>query len=202
MDRTRVYIGVYENSNQESLFYQKDNNTYYDLQFQSNVSYNEIQKGSLIPYNKIIKGDASLRGSIIKLYEADRMKKMSLNRVFIGNVCKVDSVKIEGKMYGDRRSFWTNGSVMESIKYSIVKQDALLYSSDSDIILLKYADFKDIENGIHYEWEVFHEVNDIFISTEDIDIRPAKGVLGINSHHIQKGKLLEKYREYKKERGI
>lgn len=192
MDRTRVYIGVYENSNQESLFYQKDNDTYCDLRYKKDVSFSEIQKDSLIPYNKIIKGDAFFKGSIIKLYELDRMKEISLSRTFIGNVCQIIDIKWR-QDYGD---FWRSGSVCKAESICL-KEDILLFSLEHNIRLAE-DDFKDIENGNRYDRPYRYKVGSIYISPARDHLRPAASVLGINSSNIQKGKLLEKYREYKR----
>ena len=50
MDSKRVFIGVYKDTNQESLFYQKDNGLFRDLIKSRSVSIDELES-NLIPYD-------------------------------------------------------------------------------------------------------------------------------------------------------
>ena len=189
MDKSKVYIGVYKDSVQESLFYQKDSSTYYDLKQKKKVSSTEIEESSLIPYNDIIRCKSRFKINIIRLYDLDRMQRIALNRLYIGNIYQI--VQIEDRKYfGDSP---LNIGTETHVQGKLLIENRLLNSTSQ---YLDNADFIDIENSDFYKNPYYPEVGDIYIDTDKL--KPAFVELGINTLQIEKGKLLEKYREYKR----
>lgn len=191
MDKSKVYIGVYISDNQESLFYQKNINTFYDLKRKKIVSSVEIDKDSLIQYNDIINCKSNFKGNIIKLYDLDRMEKVFLSRVYIGSSYQVTEIL-------GRRSFGRKLLDMGTetkFKAALLKKNMLLMSSGN---LLDYSDFMDLENGEFYS-NIYHpEIGDAYIPIDNGNLKPAATILGIESFNVEKGILLEKYRDYKR----
>ncbi len=184
MDSQRVFIGVYKDTNQESLFYRKDNGLFQDLIQKRYVFIDELES-TLIPYGDIIKQKSIFKGSIISLYNYDRMQKVSLNRVFIGNSYVV--TEILGK------KFFGVSSVLTTFNSKMLDDRILLYS-ESDY--LEYSDFIGIENNECYKYLSFPQMGDIYVPLRDL--KPASLELNIHDHVVEKQKLLEKYRTYKK----
>jgi len=191
MDKSRVYIGVYIENNQESLFYQKDINKYYDLKQKKNVSLCELQSNCLVPYKDIIKCCSNIKRNIIKLYDLDRMKKVSLDRLFIGNIYQITEI-VSQEYYGT--NLWDAG-VNTEFKVSLQNENILLLALSKD---KKNTDFRNMENGTEYKNLFIPNLGDFYVSNKPQDLRLASIELSINSKEIEKGKLLEKYREYKR----
>lgn len=191
MDRSKVYIGVYISDNQESLFYRKNVNTFYDLKRKKKVSSVEIDKDSLIPYNDIIESKSNFKGNIIKLYDLDRMEKVYLSRVYIGSSYQISEI-IDHKSFGKTVC---DASFDTKFKATPIKEKILLFSSGNS---LDYADFKDMEKGDVYKKIYKPSVGNIFIPNDITRLKPAATVLNIESFKIEKGILLKMYRDYKR----
>lgn len=205
MDSKRVFIGVYKDTNQESLFYQKDNGLFRDLIKSRSVSIDELES-NLISYDSfcdniiehsskaisydsfyanIIEHKSKFKRNMIKLYNYDRMQKVSLKRVFIGNSYVVAKIL--------NRDFFGFSSCTTTYSSQKLGDRILLYSEDYD---LEYSDFIDIENNEYYKNLFCPEKGDIYISIDDL--KPASLELNIHDTVVEKQKLLEKYRTYKK----
>lgn len=74
----------------------------------------------------------------------------------------------------------------------MLEANLLLYSTDD---YLKYSDFIDIESN-HYKSLFYPSIGDVYISLKTL--KTASIELGICNPVVEKQKLLEKYREYKK----
>lgn len=205
MDSKRVFIGVYKDTNQESLFYQKDNGLFRDLIKSRSVSIDELES-NLIPYDSfydniiehsskaisyanrhdnIIKHKSKFRRTMIKLYNYDRMQKVSLKRTFIGNSYVITKIL--------NRDFFGFSSFKTTYSSQKLGDKILLYSEGYD---LEYSDFIGIENNEYYKDLFYPEKGDIYISIDDL--KPASLELNIHDTVVEKQKLLEKYRTYKK----
>lgn len=187
MDKNKIYIGVYKSNNQESLFYPKTSDTYYDLKQKKVVHIKEISEDSLILYNDIIECKSSFKRNNIKLYDLDRMKKISLNRVFIGNSYQITRI-ISKEYFGT--TFWNSGSTTHFERKLLEKDLLLIFNGNY------YDRFKSLETGNSYGYLFNPSIGDIYV--DDDNLKPAATELDINNQSIQKGKLLEKYREYKR----
>ena len=98
MKTINLSIGVYKVNFHESLFKKKDSSTYYDIKERKTVPVEEIDETSLIPYDDIFNCHAPFRSNIVKIYDLDRMKKISLNKVFVGDLYQITKV-IDRKFY-------------------------------------------------------------------------------------------------------
>lgn len=121
----------------------------------------------------------------MKLYNLDKMQKISLNRVFIGNSYIVTEII--------QREWKDDSSVLTSFNSKMLEANILLYSTDD---YLKYSDFIDIESNNHYKCLFYPSRGDVYISLKTL--KAASIELGICGPVVVKQKLLEKYREYKK----
>jgi len=192
LDISKVYIGVYETNNEESLFYKIDFNNYYDIKLKRNVSYEEIQKNSLIPYNSIIKSKGNSEKTIINLYDLDRIEKIKLSRVYIGSSYQITEVLGRDiRRYGPGMF---DTITTTSVNKILVEEDLLLLATSD---YLDYADFINLENGDKYKTPYYPEYGDIYIPIKN-NIITAAFELNICGKDVEKKKLLEKYREYKR----
>lgn len=192
LDMNNVYIGVYEINNQESLFYRVDFDTYYDLKLKKNVSSKEIEENSLILCNDVIECDKNTEKNIIKLYDLDRIEKVSLSRVYIGSsyqVVKIVNREIE--YYGESV---LDSKITTTVKNDIMDENLLLLATSGN---LDYADFINLENGDVYKTPCYPEYGDIYIPIKN-NLTTAAFELNVSGVSVEKGKLLEKYREYKR----
>lgn len=184
MDSQRVFIGVYKDTNQESLFYRKDNGLFQDL-IQKRYALIDELESTLIPYGDIIKQKSIFKGNIIRLYNYDRMQEISLNRVFIGNSYVVTEI-LDKKFFGV-------SSVLTTFNSKMLDDRILLYS-ESDY--LEYSDFIGIENNECYKYLFCPQIGDIYVPLRDL--KPVSLEFNIHDHVIEKRELLKKYRAYKK----
>jgi len=201
MDKNKVYIGVYKDNNKESLFYQKDINTYYDLKEKSKVNSNEIHKNSLIPYKDIIECKSSLKRNIIKLYDLDRIQKISLNKVFLGDIFEMENVCIsrEFNQTEDRLDIETSeGCFVKKVKESALLLALSSFFEKNEDVDIHYDNFIDMETGTIYDDEVVVQNGTQYLPRTSEYLIPIKKVIYIKDEKIEKGKLLEKYRDYKK----
>jgi len=193
MKQQNVYIGVY-NDNGESLFYKEDDNTYYDLKKKEKVDFNEINIDFLIPYQDVIKCRLNTRRNIIRLYDINRLQKITINKLFIADSYIVTEITDRKLVIKDNELFPTLGhdvcTVTDS-KGKILKRDMLLELHSSEPISC-YYEFIDMETREKYERPFMPETGDIYIR----NIRPAADELGIYNQKMEKRKILEKYREY------
>lgn len=184
MDSQRVFIGVYKDTNQESLFYRKDNGLFQDLIQNRYVFIDELES-TLVPYDNIIKQKSIFKGSIIRLYNYDRMQEISLNRVFIGNSYVVTEIL-------DRKFFGVS-SILTTFNTEELDDCILLYSKSS---YLTCSDFIGIENNKCYKYLFCPKKGEINAPLRDL--KPASLELDIHDPVIEKRELLKKYRAYKK----
>ena len=196
MNRQRVYIGVYKKNNQESLFYQEDIGLFYDLKQKKMIFSYELEE-NLIPYSNIIKEERRFKKDIIKLYDLDRMKKISLNRVLIGKVFELEDVHIINDFNFSLEKL--DISYKGTASNKLIKEDALLLSNElfcdgiEDVV-----DLMDIETGIWYNENIDLKNGTQYVPRTKNTLCYAKDVMKIDVETMEKGKLLEKYREYKR----
>ena len=189
MNINNLYIGVYKETNNESLFYKVNKNIYRDIKNHSRkVSGSELDISSLIPYTTIDRTNKSkTRFKALKIYNHDRMEEMSLNRVFIGDILQV--TEILKKEYG--RGF----TIHTRFNTTTVKAERLLLATNKD---LESSYFIDLESNLVYSNPYSPHYGDYYISTKSEHLKLASQVFNISNTTIEKGKLLKKYREYKK----
>lgn len=89
MDKKKVYIG-YNNNIERCLLYQKDNNSYIDLETANLYKSDDLILDSLISYNTLVncKGIAT-KNNIKKSYQKSENEAIPLKEVFVGNVSEV-----------------------------------------------------------------------------------------------------------------
>ena len=189
MNKDNLYIGVYKDTNEESLFYKISDAVYKDLKkHNKKVSSDSLDVSSLVPFSTLDKSiQVKTRFGALKIYNQQRLQQVSLSRVFIGDVLQV--VEITEKKYGRGFTVYTKFNTIP------VKQNQLLLSTSKN---LEYADFINLENNQRYKNLWSPKIGNYYISTQREHLRLANEVLNINDSTIEKGKLLIKYRDYKK----
>ena len=193
MNKDNLYIGVYKETNEESLFYKNSDEDYKDLKnHNKKVASENLDIPSLISFSTLDKSiEAKTRFGALKIYNQDRLQQVSLSRVFIGNVYQITEIS-ERKRSG---SNWWDYTVETSFKAHIIKKGALLLATMS---MPKYSDFIDLENNQLYKIEFAPEESDYYIPTDASKLKLVGSILKISDSTVEKGKLLEKYREYKR----
>lgn len=188
MNKVRVYIGYYLKDNHESLFYGVDSNYYYDLKKDKKVTNCEID--GLVPFNNVIECGIPTKRNIIKCYDIDRMKKVKLDRTFIGNVCLITELENKG-IFGP----------YISTKFTIetIMENALLYVKNRIYLKsLNQAKFQNLEDNEEYQNPSLPRTGNLYIPSKgENGIKLVSCVLDIHQTEIEKGKLLEKYRDWR-----
>lgn len=194
MEKKKVYIGVYKENNIESLFFQNGEDSYFDLKKKKNISVSEIDTTSLIHYSEVINCESNLKSDIIRLYDVDRVQKVSLNKVFIGNIFIVE----EATVTTDYFQIGGNIDFVTETVYGVkdTNNKALVFSVDN-YPDSRYSDLVDLENSVIYNGHTILQEGSFYISREPEHLVPVKTMLGICGETMEKGKLLQKYREYK-----
>lgn len=199
MRKEQIYIGLYSDDS-ESVFLRKNRNQYYDLSAKRKVIPEEIQFDSFVPYINVINPPRiCIRGNVLRLYDLDRCKMVSLEKVFIGNLYQVTEI-LWKQSFGD--SLWNLG-IFSKFCYRIVKRDVLLYKKQNEF------KFMNIETG-----ELYHDSNisirtalqttaveagDFFVNDDkEEDCALFTSILDIHETEMEKGKILEKYRDWKR----
>lgn len=196
MDQSRVFIGLYVD-NHESIFYRKSKNLYYDMKAKKDVSFTDLQLTSLVLYSDIISGNYHSREKMIRLYDLDRMKKVHLNRVFLGKIYQLDDVTISTNFIQGEDRIEVSESKVSSI--SLKKEHALLYANSNQELVpdFVYDDFIDLETGRVYTHKIDFVNGTQFVSRLKKNMIPIQTVFDIEKDSIEKIKLLDKYRQEK-----
>lgn len=195
MKQTQFYIGLYQND-QETIFFKQNNDTYYDIKAKRKVSSSEIQLSSLVPYNHVIKGNPKFTKNRIKLYDLDRVQKIALNRLFIGDICKINDVPAFSVYYHQDNN-GIEKKVSGFVNTIVIKKDALLLTSDMIDPYVNYDDLMDLETGNIYQSDFDFVCGSQYVPRSSKYLKTVKQVLRIESDDIEKGKLLEKYRNWR-----
>lgn len=186
MKTINVSIGVYKVDCHESLFRKNDSSTYYDLKERKNVSVDEVDLSSFFPYNSLINCHPHLRRNIIKLYDLDRMRKVSLSKVFIGNLYQISQVV--GRYYS------SGDNVVSRVTSKCVQKDLLLELTNGSLDPCSYVTFQNMENNEVYKEIFLPNVGDFYIDKNSDQIRLFSDIVDVSQIELEKGKILEKYR--------
>ena len=190
MNKIATYIGCYTN-HQESLFYGIDSDTYYDLKADKKVCSREIRE--LIPFNNVVECWIPTKRNMIRCYDKNRMQKVKLDRTFIGNVYIITDI-ISEQCYG-------KSLLNKQFRVDVIEEDVLLTVRNPIYLYsLDQAKFFDLETEEEYQNSLLHKVGNIYIPVEQGEkgsVTLASVTLGIKQTEIEKGKMLEKYREWR-----
>ena len=124
------------------------------------------------------------------------MENVSLNRVFIGNVYELEGVAITKKFnFSNER---LNVSYKGTGDNKLIKENALLLSTEFCDGFSDMVDLIDLETGIMYDGDVLLKSGIQYVPRTEQTFFNVKDVIDIEENVIEKKKLLEKYREYKR----
>lgn len=189
MKTVNLSIGVYKVDFHESLFLKKDSFTYYDIKERKTVPVEEIDETSLISYDDIFNCHSPFRSNIVKIYDLDRMKKISLNKVFIGNLYQIMKVV--------DRKFYHGFFVVSQVQSKLFQENLLLELVHGIPDQYSSATFKNMESGTLYEKSFLPSIGDFYIETDPGQIKLFSDIAGVSQIEMNKGKILEKYRIWK-----
>lgn len=193
MNKKNVFVGLYQDG-KESLFYiETENGNIYDLKLKRKVVFEELQPKSFIPFNDIIECKSNRKRKIVKVYEKNRMIKVKLSRVYIGKVYYIE--KVVNSNYYNPSGNWLDGVSTYEVEKKMLAKNVLLFA-DTDMI--DYADFINLETNQKYSYSWIPKSGDIYVPVNYDNLKPFYSIVPVSKTEMEKGKVLERYRKYKK----
>ena len=202
MNLRNVYIGRYKNSNTETLFYQKNLMRYLNLKEGNKEVYErEINLNSLISLQDAIPTEKEKlkKTTIVKLYDDDRSRIISLNKLFIGDIYRVTDV-LNREIKNDKNQGLLSGDCYTTFTGILIKQGALLINEEEF--------FKDMEHSIIVKRNYYPEEGELVViendqlrlipssKTKTEKLQPFTTIVLMNGNQASKRKILEEYRRY------
>lgn len=196
MNSNNVYIGV-TLDNKEILLYRESSNKFINLITKEYVDPSDIQVDKLISYTRLKKDKHQLKNMIIRKFEKDRSKKLSVRDIFIGNIEQTTNYSfVRGYNHDLPMMFW---GAEYRITSHIIKEKALLYRIKKGYELttlssgvLYESNFIDLETEIMYSNKDYSEVGSFFVDPKMV---PYLSVLEYDGSMEEKRMILKKYRE-------
>lgn len=176
MNLRNVYVGMYKNSDTETLFYQKTLMRYIDLMQKNREVYaSEINLDSLISFqdaipmkstkleikgiiNVSIDDEEPRKEHIIKAYLKDRKKIISLDQVFISDIYRVKEI-LNRDIRNDKNQGLMSADCYTTFRGVLIKQGALLINEGEF--------FKDMEHSIIIKRNQYPEVGELVVIEND-----------------------------------
>lgn len=216
MDLRNVYVGMYKNSDKETLFYQKTLMRYIDLmQNDKEVYASEINLDSLISFQDAIPIKSTKLGTkgiinisiddekprkkyITKLYLSDRKKIISLDKVSIGDIYRVNEI-LNRNIQNHKNQGLMSADCYTTFRGVLIKQGALLINEGEF--------FKDMEHSIIVKRNQYPEVGELVViendqliltppsKTRTEKMQPFTSMVPMTSE-APKEKILEEYRKH------
>ncbi len=216
MNLSNVYVGVYKNSDKETLFYQKTLMRYIDLMQKNREVYaSEINLDSLISFqdaipmkstkleikgiiNVSIDDEEPRKKHIIKAYLNDRKKIISLDQVSISDIYRVKEI-LNRDIRNDKNQGLMSADCYTTFRGVLIKQGALLINEGEF--------FKDMEHSIIVKRNQYPEVGELVViendqlilapssKTRTEKMQPFTSIVPMTSK-APKEKILTEYRKY------
>ncbi|MDE5587226.1 MAG: hypothetical protein K2I72_02510 [Bacilli bacterium] len=205
MNIKNVYVGRYKSNNRETVFCQRSDTQYEDLQKEGKkVSVEEIRLDSLIPYEDAFQTGKKeqMKNDIVRLYREDRKKVIDLSRVYIGDIYKVTEI-IDREFTNHRNQSLLGSDCHTTLKAAMVRKGALLLNFPKLL--------KDMEHSIKIKHNNYPEVGEFIVIENDLitimpspksfteRIKPFTSLVPMKEEKAPKRKILQKYQEYKDE---
>ncbi len=193
MKLKNVYVGFYQKDFQESLFYQINENTYYDLKKEENVSYLDLKLDSLLPYRNLFQSNKTRFKYLIDIYEKDRMERIVLNRVFLGSIFQIVDVtsQVTTKQLSKNELKYCRNKICQM---ELLKKNSLFYCLEEHEEL-EEATLKDLETGQLYPGNFPFQVGASCVPRRVEYVKPIQEVISLPKT-LEKKELLLRYRKY------
>ena len=211
-----LYVGRYKDSGEEALFYQKSLMKYEDLIHGNREVYrSEINLDSLISYQDAIpksgiriaknvslyldNRNEIIRKKAVELYLDDREKSIPLDRLFIGDIYRVDHI-VESKILNSENQGLMSGDCYTTFTGVLIKQGALLINEDECLkdmehaITVKRNHYPEEGNLVVIEDEQLRLMSDSKTPTQKIE--PFTSIVPMKGKDAPKSKILSEYRKY------